>query len=510
MLEASISVVKDDLNEIKKSTKSKSKTQEQKDIILGLRNDLKDLCQILKEAKSKFSNSVEYKEKIKNIESTYFKKGGELNRKNDKLFWGSKNIQKRYAEVASDAAKKNKNLPSFRRYNKSRIIGVQVQRGGGIDNICKCTMVQVDIPEKWEKRCSVKARIRIGSTGKGNRIPIWAELEMIMHRPFPDKCEIKWVQVIKKIIAGKEKWDILFTLRTPIEKNNNSNKAIALDIGWRKIGDEIRYGYMWDGENSKELRLPAKLISAFKKVESLQSIRDKMFNKMKDDGILKELKEEAPKDWFGKYCKYLHLSESKKTWSTFVKKWRNDRWDGDDELFNKMEEWREQERHLWLWQENFRSKKIAARDDLYKNIAASLAKEYGILIIEDFDLSEISVDGYAGGQRTMVALHKLRDALVNAFVGCGSTVIKIDPKNTTKKCNVCKSVEEWEKPGEVRHTCTCCGATWDRDENAAKNIYDIWADRDQSSNNAIKEIINICNNKKESKWGKRGRHNKKT
>lgn len=253
----------------------------------------------------------------------------------------------------------------------------------------------------------------------------------------------------------------------------------------------------------------------------MQSIRDKELNKYKEY-ICEEL-HKVPKEWYVKYMKHekhdLTKSKSQKRWSFFITLWRNDRWEGDDELFRKSEEWRMRDKHLFLYQKNLLDQKTANREDLYRKIGANLANKYNVLVIENIDLmnfqkkSEIESDDLdviaVRRQQRTVAPHEFINILINAFVGRGLIVVKVDPENTTKKCNVCGNIRKLKDPDGIIHTCNVCGTTCDRDDNASRNIYNIYVKREEDENKGkILEILRV-KNEKNSKWKKLGRHEKR-
>jgi transposase len=526
MLEAWYAHEKDDIaaaakiiKDSRKKTQKRSETAEQREYLSMLRERAKEILFLLKEARARKKEDPFYSERIKEINKSTSEKNKRAYHEYAGCYWGTKTIQKESADVAVRSARKD--LPSFRRGGGNCVIGVQVHYGVPATEISTCSMVQVDRPEKWEKRCVVGARVRVGSTGKNNSIPIWCQLEMIMHRPFPDGSTIKVAKVVRKVLAGKEKYEMLFVLELPTPKKENidENKCISLDLGWRLLKNgELRIGYMWDGKNEKELKLPTRITNAIDKAYYIQSVRDQNLNEHKKY-MLKALSV-APIEWHEKYCKYLHLSSSQRRWSWFARQWRDDRWEGDEFLFEIMEKWRKGDAHLWLYQENSRDQALACRKDLYRNIGARLAREYDVLVVEDFNLMESQrksklesgkVDIMAARrQQRNAAPHILRECLSGAFIGRGLTVVKVDRKNTTKKCNICGHIEEkWEKEDEMSHKCGKCGIIWDRDRNAAKNIYEIWRNREQLGGKGVVEVKNAEKMQKMAKWEKLGKHKKK-
>src|SRR5690606_22488963 len=99
-----------------------------------------------------------------------------------------------------DKARKNAMPPRFRRWDGSGKLAVQLQNGLPVeDAFGDDTRLQIDPvdPVAWNSpsrserihKNRTKVRIRIGSE---NRKPIWAELDIAMHRPLPKGGKIKW------------------------------------------------------------------------------------------------------------------------------------------------------------------------------------------------------------------------------------------------------------------------------------------------------------------------------
>ena len=105
-------------------------------------------------------------------------------------------------------------------------------------------------------------------------------------------------------------------------------------------------------------------------------------------------------------------------------------------------------------------------------------------MIENFDLREVArrpadVDESpdnerARSNRQLAATSELRMALVQAFTARGGRVVKRNPAFTTLPCHVCGVLDAWDPAKDLTHTCSGCGALWDQDDNAARNLYADW------------------------------------
>jgi hypothetical protein len=174
------------------------------------------------------------------------------------------------------------------------------------------------------------------------------------------------------------------------------------------------------------------------------------------------------------------------------------------------------------------------RKECYRIAASKLSKQYDTLLLEGDDKGKAmdlaamrkkpSAEEKEEGERsnaTMAAPGELRMVLVNAFsgyivsaphaaeggapipepdsapaggrsgAGSGSgapsarggasgaesgarearqRVVYVPMKNTTKECQACGSIEEWDQGKVLHHTCSKCGLRWDQDDNAAQNL----------------------------------------
>lgn len=469
--------LEDELKALRKITKKRSETKEQRDNIKEKRELRKITIVSLKEEKEKLKNNNEYNNFLTILNDEVNIKKKEL-RKNSGVYWGTYLLIQESVDAAVRTSKKD--LPRFRSRERSNILGIQVQNGKKISELNnKSSLFQIDLPPYVRKKDIVPIKYRINSGEKCK--PIFVDLNMIYHRKFPEDCEVKWIKLVRRVIADKEKWFINFSLEIDCEVRTlgENDKKIAIDLSWRKMGNSLRVGYSFDGENSEEFKLPGRICGAFDKVSSLQGIRDNLFNELKPS--LKLLKS-APDDW---YYEYIHtdrhnlmLSESKYRWSDMVVRWRDDRWAGDDEIFNKMEEWRKREKHLLQYQGNLLDQTLAARKNYYHNIGSRLTKEYNILILEKINFASLHRRKKIGEEEDdtikIVKKHQrwaspseMTSVLENAFIGRGLAVMKVPAENNSTKCNKCGAIN---KNDNYLTECKVCGSIYDVNENAACNI----------------------------------------
>ncbi len=337
----------------------------------------------------------------------------------------------------------------------------------------------------------------------------WARFPMIMHREIPAGSVVTFVAVSLRKIGPREEWSTELTVRVPDSESCRaaSGSAIAIDVGWRLIGDEIRVA-SWvatDGARG-ELRLSAIDVSAIRKADALQSTRKRNLNEALDR-LCSWLRERDMPEWMrtrtrkreydaegkeiakpiptqAQAIAYISEWRAQGKLAALVRTWASNRFDGDAEIFGALESWRYHDFHLWNWEASQRSGALRRRRDLYRRFAREMSDKYQTLVLEDFDLrvfarrapkeSQATENETARSNRQLVALSELRLCLSNRF--SGERAAKAPSRDTTRRCHVCGLIEKFNAAEERTHRCKN-GHVWDQDENAAENLLTIWRER---------------------------------
>ena len=424
-----------------------------------------------------------------------------------KCEWGTGGLIEQANQAASKKPMWNGTKPQdphFVTWKGKGRIGVQFVKGASISKVFSSNTQLRIAPvneSAWESVTRSERRresrtvlsMRVGSDDQRN--PVWAQWPMIMHRPLPAGAIIKSAAVHVRKIGPRERWHVTITVddSATLRPQYSTHGVIAVDVGWRQIGDELRVCAWHDGDESGELRLSSELVSALHRPEQLRSDRDKNLTT-----ALKALKTAlahvSMPDWMRaltvartaalptqpQALAYLTSWRSQARLSSLAIKWRENRFVGDAEMFDALEAWRRQDKHLWSWEASQWTKAILRRRELYRVFAAELAKRYTTLILEDFLLPPIVEEpdivsgktkiAKAASNRVLVATYVLRGVLTNAFNSHGGQSIKVPAQYTTMTCHECGVVEEFDAIGNIRHTCIN-DHEWDQDQNAAVNIW---------------------------------------
>lgn len=411
------------------------------------------------------------------------------------------------------------NDPRYHRWQGEGRIGVQIQKGMPAKAIfggdSRLRVAPVD-PSAWYSEVRGERRrlsrttlsIRVGSEG---RDPVWAMFPMIMHRPFPEGATIKAATVSLRKIGPREEWSAEIIVSTGEDLSERTEDAVAIDVGWRLFGDEIRVAvYESTTGEVGEFRLPADIRTGLKKVDSLAATRDNNFNEAR--ALLVErlggLGDSAPL-WLREATKTLARWCSQGRLAALALRWRTNRFDGDAEAYGALERWRYHDHHLWAWQESQRKRVLRHRHDIYLNFAADLRRRYGTVVMETFDLRQVARrqpteaekaenDG-ARSTRQIASISELRSALKSAF---GSGYVEVDAANTTRTCHACGHIEKFDAAAYISHACSSCKVVWDQDVNAAAIILRRWRERPKDAPEAGAVSTS---GKTESKWAKAAR-----
>jgi hypothetical protein len=425
---------------------------------------------------------------------------GKIARSHRPCAWGTGGIIEAAVEASrKDAAKMPgaDHDPRFVGWRGEGAIAVQIQNGRDAEEIEGgiCTQLRIDPPTLLRGRPAPRdartLRIRIGS--EADKSPIWAAFPMRMHRPLPPGSRIKAAKITLRLIGPRPEWSVHLTVDMPdAARPEAPGAAVAMDVGWRKIGDGVRVA-RWVGSDGASgeirltngetlatglpnLRLPGSIVSGLEKPEGIQQVRDRIFNEARDALTAWLDKVGLPAWSIGQW-------RSKARLVGLICHWPQGLFfdlDGGAAMWERLHAWRRSDRHLWQYETGQRTGAERARREIYRIVAKELARRYQTLVLEDFDLrqkrepveSETRENETAIGNKRTAALSVFRDALSNAFGARNVTVL--DPAYSTKICHACGVVEDFDAAVHLEHTCNACGATWDQDDNAAKNLLAWW------------------------------------
>lgn len=111
--------------------------------------------------------------------------------------------------------------------------------------------------------------------------------------------------------------------------------------------------------------------------------------------------------------------------------------------------------------------KIRKINDFQHNVSSRLGSKYDTIFAEDLSVKSMSESNYKNLNRS---IRNAKLAQLLTFLGYKTNkLVLVNPRNTSKTCNKCGKIHNITLSDRTI-TCTC-GTVYDRDENAARNIF---------------------------------------
>jgi len=337
-------------------------------------------------------------------------------------------------------------------------------------------------------------RLRIGTNDK--RQPVWVKFAFRMHRDLPADAQVVSAVISRKPRGPYTAYALCLTVNSrthaAIPKPFHPGASLlAIDIGHRKMGNELRFGYTFDGASGQELVLGNSFMERYRQAEKLRGTRDMLFNNVRKTfslfltttglrvpaGIRK--KHNGEEDYV---LSHMHTWKTPQRLYLLVQDWKKQRFGGDDVIFNVLLDWSRRENHLYRWETGLRLSVLDGRREEYRIVSKKMAEQNAAIFLEKIDLSRLAkrkppeksekdLHQAARHQRFQVALSEFRGVLEQACQKTGTQIIYVEPALTTMNCWNCSNTEYWDMGKELVHTCSSCASAWDQDNNGARNIY---------------------------------------
>ena len=344
--------------------------------------------------------------------------------------------------------------------------------------------------------------------GPAKRESTWVRFPLTHHRRMPKDAEILWVYVHRWRVGIHYEWRVQLTIESDTFHRPAAPLAVggtcAIDIGWRRIFDPagnqmgLRVAYLVDEHGQeREIRAPEGLWQRLAKVYSIAQIRSRELDSARDRLVAWVVDRQMPA-WFADRARGLPQWRAPRKLQRLIDTWKREenRFEGDVETLAVLQAWAKQDRHLGSWEAHMRDRTIAHRREVWRQIAAELARTYQTILVEDGlcrsdnregQMKIVDIEGWnklapeegdphegreQRRQSRMAAPGELRLAIAQASHKTASTVIDVARgKKSTRECAWCGHDQEhvdFARAIEVQ--CEGCGRTWDQDANAGRNL----------------------------------------
>lgn len=421
------------------------------------------------------------------------------------LFWGNYNaVFDSYNTARSKAMKEGAQL-RFHRYDGTGRLVNQIQGGLSVADLLagKHSQVKLSLEAPMRGRrgnlggqrgiLTVTAYTGRDETGKRFRRNI--SFPIMVHRPLPEDAIIKMVSVNIKKVAGDYRYGVTFTTRaTDNGEPDSGSQAVGVNLGWKKVNEGLRVATaVYSDGQAAHLVLPQDWVDRMARVYALQGELDEAVNEIfpafktaladlpawQEDvsvegipGVLHRRLDKirkAPKVAAQTLIELFF--DIKLHWETEpnILPWLHD-------LADTMEAWRQTNKRKLLEMSNLRDKLLAQRKNDYRVFAKRLADQAGLTILDDTSYKEAAekvtrsgeeteLHAQARANRVLASPYELRLAIEQAMAKRGGHV-----ERHGGRINVCQACGSNNVTGEIARLCGDCGAQFDIDENAAKNL----------------------------------------
>ena len=433
-----------------------------------------------KNIKAKKEDKNKFLDIIKEKRNSLFKEA----RQNCGLYWGNYNrVIQDFMTALAYTRKKGRSLHKIEA-DESGILTLQVQKtetGVGasfeelVDNKFSAFFIEPVDPIAYtlgsrprSRACQTRFDFRIDKANNIFSSSVW------LHRPIPDNCRIKSIQLVWKRSGTKLDTKLIFSCAFPkVPIKHPSKKKVGINFGWRLMDDQLLVATCVDSDgkvdriylsdtwmrrmdyvdlltSKLDIRL-ATIAESIQKSRLPDSIKE-LVNYWNPKVPVKTLDVEAIKDSLEDYFSCKRYSKNKLY----------------DELILWME-WDERKRNE---RDNLRVKVLRNRKEIYRIIAKQMAEKYSVMCLGDLDLARLAkLKGISGvnNQRVRANLHGLKDSLVHAANKAGAESILVSD-NYTQIHNTCNEKITSKNQTNVLLHCDHCDVDFDQDINAALNL----------------------------------------
>jgi hypothetical protein len=443
-------------------TKNPTGVKSIQESIRQLREKRKELYALRKDFRASAKNDPTISAAIANIDA-----GDKENRKRIKaesgLYWGTEAITSMAASSFRSGTP-----PKFARFTGEGQLAVQCQGGMQSHDVFNANTL-VYFGDRIGKRTECFFRIASDERGK----PIFGRLLVCLHRDIP-VGKIKWAYLERRKVADNVRWKIRVTLeQSESTPSVDSGKWVAVHFGWSMAAGRLRT-MLWQGYDGKQgaLILDAKHLADYEKLDLLRSETDLKFNEAREEFAV-WLKANDPPEWMHDYCSHIHAWRSPSRFAGLMLRWRDNRFAGDEDAFDRFWELHKAAKHKWQHSSRLSFRVAKRREWIYRNAVKELSDRYNVCFAGQVGVKELTAlsepedlkadNTKANRQERWAAISILSRFVAERF---HLRMINVDTKNLTQQCSNCGEINKVNGP---KVQCHGCGKTWHPDDNAMAN-----------------------------------------
>lgn len=339
----------------------------------------------------------------------------------------------------------------------------------------------------------------------------YLRVHALIHR-VPVSGTVSWAKVHVTRVATKIRYSLHISVDNMVTEDSLNScpsptgDVIGIDLGWRQVDagfliatarnqdGSIPAGVYHNDKKVSELIIPKEVIQRAlpykgepSRCATLRSTRDKNFNDLINK--ISEAKKTSP-PWFNLFTQHCSRWRSPSRICNLLSAWRDQRWDGDVDLYNIACEFIKQDRHLWNWEANNRAKMARQIRGRFQAWADSLSKVYRCIKIENLDFKQAAIDFRKQAEakyekdnnksksplidkRATLQLAHVGHALIRSCTRNQRDLGRVEKRGTSRNCEICHepSAKTMAKVMVCKKkSCALYNQPVDRDNRAARNI----------------------------------------
>ena len=324
------------------------------------------------------------------------------------------------------------------------------------------------------------------------------EVPVQAHRMLPAVTDITGARLTVRRVAGGTRCHLTITAKHPDPPQVTDGPAVALHLGWRN-SDHATIVATWRaslplnipvearhllrpnfGHLTGKVQVPHQVAERHAAINQIRAGRDNALKEAKSV-LMKWLSDHGPTpdpDRDGETITAGDVARwrSPSRFARLARQWRDNPPPYGENIAATLENWRRHDRAQWERQEHGRRKVLSHRDDLYRKVAAIIADQVSVLVVDDMNMLRIAREetDLPGEMRRRVAHRRhvaapgrLRETVAAACIRDGipvRTVTAVGLSRIHARCG-------YENPADDRYRsrpvlCDGCGATYDPDSSA--------------------------------------------
>lgn len=276
----------------------------------------------------------------------------------------------------------------------------------------------------------------------------WAKWPILLHRELPAGV-VRSAVVHREMIGPRESWYVVILVDVAAKEPTCGSGGVAVRFGWRVTDAGIIAASSMDTNGHRETFIvPESVAGSFRKANDLRSIRDKNFDEAVAKFVVWRQLHSAP-EWLSERVRHIKQWRAVGKLAALVRAWKENRFSGDEDMYEALEKWRYHDYHLWLWETSARRYAENLRLTEMRKFAASLAKRYGMVVVCDTP-AVVKKDKLSAARkvhpehedavdenRKTSATHEAKSVMKNAFVSREGSVSVVRHAGLTTSCPLC-------------------------------------------------------------------------